>query len=305
MIELVVLDLDNTLYDWVGYYVPAFRAMLAEVSRLTGVPKDELKASFQRVHQRHGTSEYAFAIEELDVLQEFDQHLTIPERLEKYATAIDAFRELRAERMCLYPGTAEVLEALHREDRQLVAYTDAMMFYATRRLKQLGIEHFFSGLVAQRDHGLPPGVRPEWVRSSDDESKYQTLIPHIEELEPGLVKPSPEILLEIVRDFETRPEKTVYVGDSLHRDVYMAQLAGVHDIYASYGRSYPREYFAELVEITHWTEEDVARERDLHRISVEPSQVIDSIRELPRALDTIDRLEPVETVRSVSAEAAL
>lgn len=304
MIDLVVLDLDNTLYDWVGYYVPAFRAMLAELSRITGLPENELKASFQRVHQRHGTSEYAFAIEELDVLQEVDQDLSIPERLEKYATAINAFRAVRAERMSLYPGAAEVLGALHREDRQLVAYTDAMMFYATRRLKQLGIEKYFSGLVAPRDHGLPPGVRPEWVRSSDDETKYRPLIPHVEALEPGLAKPNPEILLEIVRDFETRPERSVYVGDSLHRDVYMAQLAGVHDIYASYGRSYPREYFTELVEITHWTDEDVARERDLHRISVEPSQVIDSIRELPAALDRIDRPEPVAVTLPEGALAA-
>jgi len=303
MIKLVVLDLDNTLYDWVGYYVPAFRAMLAELSRITGLPENELKASFQRVHQRHGTSEYAFAIEELDVLQERDRDLSIPERLKKYATAIEAFREVRAERLCLYPGALEVLRVLCRRDLQLVAYTDAMMFYATRRLKQLGVEHFFSGLVAPRDHGLPPGVRPEWVRSSDDESKYQPLIPHVEELEPGLAKPNPEILLEIVRDFDTRREATVYVGDSLHKDVYMAQLAGVHDIYASYGRSYPREYFAELVEITHWTAEDVARERDLHRISVEPSQVIDSIRELPSALDKIDQLEPAEVTPSEHAVA--
>ena len=296
MIELVVLDLDNTLYDWVGYYVPAFRAMLAELSRITGLPEDELKASFQRVHQRHGTSEYAFAIEELDVLQETDRNLSIPDRLEKYATAIDAFREVRAERLSLYPGTVEVLEALRDRELELVAYTDAMLFYATRRLKQLGIEHFFSGLVAPRDHGLPPGVRPEWVRSSDDDSKYQPLIPHVEELEPGLAKPNPEILLEIVRNFDTRPERSVYVGDSLHRDVYMAQLAGVHDVYARYGQSYPREYFAELVEITHWTDEDVARERDLHRISVEPSQIIDSIRELPSALDRVEEVAPVEVV---------
>lgn len=304
MIELVVLDLDNTLYDWVSYQVPAFRAMLTELGEITGIPKDELKASFQRIHQKHGTSEYAFAIEELDVLQEVDRDLSIPERLEKYATAIDAFRQVRADRLRLYPGTLEVLEALRREGRQLVAYTDAMMFYATRRLKQLGIEHLFSGLVAPRDHGLPPGVRPEWVRSSTDETKYRPLIPHVEELDPGLVKPNPEILLEIVRDFASWPEKTAYIGDSLHKDVYMAQLAGVHDIYASYGRSYPSEYFAELVEITHWTDEDVARERDLHRISVEPTHVIDSIRDLLPTLDLIDQLEPVEATQPESAAAA-
>ena len=31
MIKLVVTDLDNTLYDWVGYYVPALDAMIAEM----------------------------------------------------------------------------------------------------------------------------------------------------------------------------------------------------------------------------------------------------------------------------------
>ena len=35
-IELVVADLDNTLYNWVDFYVPSFLAMLREIQRISG-----------------------------------------------------------------------------------------------------------------------------------------------------------------------------------------------------------------------------------------------------------------------------
>jgi len=69
-IKLLVTDLDNTTYNWIDFYVPSFLAMVQELSRFTGIGEDELKASFKRLHQQHKTSEYTFAIQQLDVLRE-------------------------------------------------------------------------------------------------------------------------------------------------------------------------------------------------------------------------------------------
>lgn len=37
MIKLLISDLDDTLYDWTGFFVPAFYAMADEIARMTGI----------------------------------------------------------------------------------------------------------------------------------------------------------------------------------------------------------------------------------------------------------------------------
>jgi phosphoglycolate phosphatase-like HAD superfamily hydrolase len=280
MIRLVILDLDNTLYNWVDYYVPAFQAMLRELMRLTGLSEEVLTGSFKRVHQRHRTSEYAFAIEELDALAPWTQGRSVPEILEQFRSAIDAFREVRKTELRLYPGVADTLFELRRQGRRLVAHTDAMMFYAMYRLRQLGIESLFDGLVAPRDHGLPPGVLPKWVRSHQDPSTYEPRIPFVRELEPTMLKPNPIIVQEIMATFGAAPFDALYLGDSLHKDVAMAHQAGVHAVLAAYGRRCDPSNYAKLVEITHWTDEDVEVELALRRQKVEVEHQIDSFSEL-------------------------
>lgn len=57
-------------------------------------------------------------------------------------------------------------------------------------------------------------------------------------------------------------EHTWYVSDSLTRDMSMAKAAGVHAVRAKYGTRYDRDLWLDLVWITHWTDEDVAREAE-------------------------------------------
>ncbi|HEY6329917.1 MAG TPA: HAD family hydrolase [Blastocatellia bacterium] len=287
MIKLVITDLDNTIYDWVDFYVPSFNAMVRELSVLTGLDEPSLRQSFKRVHQAHRTSEYAFSIEELDVLAEADRGLTTREILAKYATAIDAFRRTRAATLRLYPGVKETIEDLRGQGKKIVGHTDAMMFYAAYRVKQLGIERLFDGLVAPRDHGIPEGVSLEDVRSSDDPERYVSAVPVADELNSATVKPDPIILRKILNDFGVSPEEAVYVGDSLHKDIHMAQSCGVYDVFARYGRNYNPQYYRQLVEITHWTDEDVERELKLKGLNIKPTFVISSFPELKTVIDAI------------------
>jgi phosphoglycolate phosphatase len=229
------------------------------------------------------------------VLPEADRNVSTRQILEKYRTAIEAFRRVRRDTLRLYDGVKEVLEELRKNGKRIVGHTDAMTFYAIYRVKQLGIEQLFDGLVAPKDHGIPNGVRREDVRSSDDPRKYITAIPVVDELDAGMVKPDPRILRKTLTDFGVRPDEAIYVGDSLHKDVYMAQTCGVHDVFAKYGRSYNADYYRQLVEITHWTDEDVARELDLRGLNIIPSFVISSFHEL---LTVIRRIEQRTSRRS-------
>ncbi len=156
MTRVLITDLDNTLYDWAGYFIPSFRAMLDELRSLSGVPEAELIASFKRVHQAHGTSEYAFAIEELDVLDG-----PPGDRLQKYHSALDAFREVKRATLAPYPGVLETLEKMRASGWTVFAHTDSMLPYASARVIDLGIAPLLDGIVATRDHGVPESIRRE------------------------------------------------------------------------------------------------------------------------------------------------
>jgi FMN phosphatase YigB (HAD superfamily) len=301
-IKLIVTDLDNTIYNWVDYYAPCFQAMLHKLVEMTGIDEQALKASFKRVHQRHHTSEYAFAIEELDVLGDRDRELTLAQRLAKYYPAIQAFRDKRDETLKVYPGVVDTLKLLQAEGRLIVAYTDAMMFYAIYRLqRQLGIAHLFDGLFAPKDHGLPAGAVESDVRSYQDPSKYRCAIRMQRELGPGLLKPDSRVLELILAECAVAPGEAVCVGDSLHKDVYMAQACGVHDVHAAYGREYDQANYRLLIDITHWTDQDVDRETRLAAVQVIPNHVIYAFSALPEIIQEIERRDSLRGIGSSRA----
>jgi beta-phosphoglucomutase-like phosphatase (HAD superfamily) len=80
----------------------------------------------------------------------------------------------------------------------------------------------------------------------------------------GEKKPNPRVLLDIVNEVGQRPEDAIYVGDSLMKDVAMAQQAGVTDVFARFGQVSDRLEYQQLLRVTHWTDEDVARERQMN-----------------------------------------
>ena len=69
-IRLVVTDLDNTLYDWVSFFVPSFYAMVDEAVELLQVARERLLDDLQEVHVRYGTSEQPFALLETKVVED-------------------------------------------------------------------------------------------------------------------------------------------------------------------------------------------------------------------------------------------
>ena len=284
MIRLVVVDLDNTLYDWVGYYVPAFEAMVSELEQEHGVERERLLDAFRRVHQRHGTSEYAFVLTELDVLRDVDLVAASGE----VHPAIAAFRRKAAETLRLYEGVRETLAQLRAGGRVVVAYTDAMTSYADLRLEQLGVADVFDELVATRDHALPDVISDEASYFPASRFGARRTRRH-SSLELGQRKPNPDGLVKLMDRWEATSQETIYVGDSLSRDVVMAQSAGAWDVYAAYGQSYSAELWDQLVRVTHWTPEDVEREGRLEKRTITPSYTISSFRELSLVVEELDR----------------
>src|ERR1700730_16583416 len=111
-ISVVITDLDNTLFDWVETW---FRSITALVDRLvtdSGIAREQLLDEIHDVHQRHGTSEYAFLIEELPSLRALHPNEDLA-RL--FDGAIHDFRKARKDSLRLFPGVMETLQTLKRQ----------------------------------------------------------------------------------------------------------------------------------------------------------------------------------------------
>ncbi len=300
-ISVVITDLDNTIYNWVDFYVPSFLAMVKELSSLTGMTEETLKASFKRLHEQYGTSEYSFAVLELDILKEQDKGLSIAQVLQKYSRALKAFRSTRKKTLRLYEGVMETLTELRSRGKKLVAHTDALMFHAASRLKQLGVEHLYDAIFAPPDHGFPKGVKPEEVRYYTSPGKYKSTIPIQIELDPKIRKPDPRSLVVVLDRLGVSPEQAIYVGDSLTRDILMAQRSGIVDVLAEYGRQFDPNNYAELVRITYWNAAKIGEETELRNLQIRPSW---TIREFPDLLAVVGKVESNKNATTVDEPAS-
>lgn len=283
---LVAVDLDNTLYDWVDFYIPAFESMVDELERITGISREKIYDDFQRLHKENGTAEYAFALQELEVLPG-DTPRTFEKVQSEYGSAIEAFHETAS--LELYDGVDETLSTLADSDITLVAYTDAFFTYASSRLRDLGIEEHFDGLVAPQDHKIPAGTTAEDVKNYHDFT-YDPDIEYTQQPESDELKPQPGGLNMILSDWGVSPKNVIYVGDSLYKDVVMAKRAGVIDVYAEYGGNQDPELIDTLVSISHWSDAEVERSQSMSAQEVDPSFTISSFSELLDVVDSVETL---------------
>jgi FMN phosphatase YigB (HAD superfamily) len=289
--DLLIADLDNTIYDWEAFFIPAFQAMIREVERISGVGRDVLEPSFRRVYQRHRTSEYAFVLQELDALRAVDRDLSPAEVFAKYDLAIHAFRSVRKRKLVLYPGVRTTLTALKSAGVRIVAHSDSPMGYVSRRLRQLDVDELFDAVCAPRDHGVPAEIAT-LVRQSPDSSVAART--RLIEYDPAVRKPNPATLGPLFAEFPYPRDRIAYVGDNLSRDVLLARRARVTAIWARYGAQHDAELRQQLYRITYWTDADVAAEQRLRAESdgEPPDFVIDSFAEV---LTITGVVEPART----------
>lgn len=258
-VSVVLLDLDNTLWDWQEIWYRSFRAMLDEIVRISGIPEEELHGPISEVHKKHGTSEYAFLLGELDLLKE--KHPG--EDLTKvYASAIKAFREARRSALQLYPSVFETLWAFRDAGCLVIGYTESQAYYTNYRMRRLGLDGLLDYLYSPADHDLPEGMTREQIRHyrADTYQLKRTVHRHTP---PGELKPNPAVLNSILKDVGALPEDSIFIGDSQMKDIAMAQACAVKDVWAKYGVAQHRPEYSLIRAVTHWTPEVVAREKKI------------------------------------------
>lgn len=253
--RLLVCDLDNTLYDWVGYFVSAFYAMVDEVVRITNCDRNRLLDDFRAVHRKHHDSEHPFSLLETQTIQNLFPGQPLWEIAQRLDPTFHAFNVNRKKNLQLYPGVREELEILSQSGLVLVAHTESKLYAVVDRLTRLGLTGYFQQIYC-RERPSSKHPTPETGRTWLDRFPMQKVV----ELSHRQRKPDPNVLLEICRVQKVSPAETAYVGDSVARDILMAKTAGVLAIWAKYGTIRPEDQYQHLVRISHWTSEDVERE---------------------------------------------
>lgn len=140
-----------------------------------------------------------------------------------------AYNELHiADRTVLYPAAEAVLARLREEGRLLAIVSNKNESLCRKLLAVLGVERHFAAVLGA------------------DSTPFR--------------KPSPEPLLQLMRDFDVTADETIMVGDSIN-DVAAGREAGVVTVGCSFGygdaeeiadADYRIDRLSELMELPFW-----------------------------------------------------
>ncbi len=244
MKKLLITDLDDTLYDWLGFFIPAFYSMLEELSIISGIPKNILTEEYKEIHRIYGSVEYPFAT------------LKLPSIINKYGDydeseikkilgeAFHKFNSVRKSKLRLFDGVEKTFKELYNKNIIIVGYTESSQENGFFRLDRLGVSQYFKHVYATKSTYESPYPLDKKVKLVE------------------IKKPNKEILFEICQNEGITIEEAVYVGDSLTKDIYMAKMANMTAVWANYKKE-KNDYYDKLVAITSWTENDFANEKRL------------------------------------------
>lgn len=266
-VRLLVVDLDDTIWHWFNPWHQGFSALLSGISEQSGVSVDELIPEIRSIHQARGTAEYSWLIDELPSLQS-----AVPDGMtarEFYDPSLHAQNAARLEATALRKGVRETLDHVRTQGTTIVAYTESLEFWTRWRLLKLDLDGIIDEYYSTPDHDAPAGLDPSRLRvlPAGAYNLKHTVHRHVA---PGIAKPSPLVLEQIIEDHGVEKSAVAYVGDTLIKDVEMAQRVGALDVWAAYGVNHRKEEYRLLQQVSHWTDEMIRREQD-ERPEVQPT----------------------------------
>ncbi len=265
--RLLVVDLDDTIWHWFDPWHASFSALLAGLVRQSGRSEAQLIDEIRQVHQSRGTSEYSWLVEEVPSLQD-----AVPDgrsARDFYDPSLHAQNSARLAQTQLRRGVRETLEHVRASGTTIVAYTESLEFWTRWRIMATGVDGLLDEYYSSPDHDAPLGLDPAKIRQLPNDA-YKLVHTQHRHVAIGVLKPAPEVLRQIIADHGVEPGDTVYVGDTLMKDVEMAQRVGALDVWAKYGINHRDPRYELLQRVSHWTDEMVRKEQD-ERPGVHPT----------------------------------
>ncbi len=269
-ISVLITDLDNTIYDWVGVWFGWFGEIFGYLTDRLGIPPNELAVGFKEIHLLKGTVELAYSFSDIPILCEKLEDSELKQVNQKVQ---DLYRDANLSTEFLYADVKESLRNIKEAGALIVGYTESPISFAEFRIHSLGLDGLYNYIYAPESDKDRLGILEEvksWRHSSRIRKTVFNTSLHFEG------KPDPSSLLAILKETNTRREKAVYLGDSLVRDVSMAKAANIADVWAKYGDSRNRPEYELLREVTHWDKDKVDQEMNTTVDEVMPSWILES-----------------------------
>jgi len=253
-VNFVVTDLDDTIWDWLSMWHKSFSPFLNRISQEFNIDIIELKNDFKQLHQKYGTTEASFIIDDLKLLNaQHRESIYIEANGSK--SIIHEYYSNKKSNLALFDDTLKTLSSIKSCGAMIIGFTESHSFYTKYRLKTLNIDGLIDCIYAPVDSELP-----ETVKKYYPEGYWEPQKTEFRYLSREVKKPNAEILEIILKDFNAKKENTIYIGDKLDRDVFMAKEAGITSVYAQYGDKSEDNKYDLLREVTHWSDHDVQRE---------------------------------------------
>jgi len=200
LIRAIVLDLDNTLTDFMKMKAAAIDAAIdGMIDAGLKLPREAVRARIDAIYQEQGL-EYQRVFDEL--LESELGHID-PRIL---ASGIVAYRRARESTLVLYPHVQMTLLELAKRGIRMGVVSDAPRAQVWLRLCSLSLQHVFDAVVTFEDTGER--------------------------------KPSPAPFREVLRRLGVEPRDALMVGDWAERDVVGAKSLGMTTVFARYGDTF-------------------------------------------------------------------
>jgi len=254
--KLLICDFDNTLYDWVEYYVDSFYSMVEVALPIVGCDRETLLDDIRSIHRKYHDSEHPFSLLEAACVKQRFPNLSREERAAALDPAFHAFNRSRINSLKLFPLVKDTLASIQRSGIKIVGHTEAKYLSVVDRVGRLELTNYFEKIYC-RERSESSHPKGEFFKDWASRSLSDKVV----ELENHKTKPSAEVLREICEREGYDVSDALYVGDSLPKDIYMANQAKVASAWAKYGTASSTANYEKLVRVSHWTAIDVKRER--------------------------------------------
>lgn len=200
MIQAVIFDLDDTLYDYKTLDQEAGSRVQELVCGHFGINKEKYEEAFERGRRetKDALGDIGASHNRMLYFQKTLEYLNckpLSLSLQMYETYWGTFLT----KMKLYPGVRELLEKLHEKEIKVGVCTDLTAHIQHRKLEALGLVDDIDCLVTSE--------------------------------EAGREKPAPEIFDLCFKKLGIKPQEACFVGDNYRRDVMGAVAAGMRAVW--------------------------------------------------------------------------
>jgi phosphoglycolate phosphatase len=228
----VITDLDNTIYDFARYYEAGLTGLVSRICSEFDFGIAEATARLREVYTARKSIEYPFAIEEFPELKSMPQ----TSRSKFVREALAAFWDGATGQLEAYRTVRETLRHLDQEGIPVIAYTDAPIHEAMRRLRALEIDCYFTGIVAQSWFHRKNGTIIVLLDELPGHRRTPRHLKFVWRASWDNRKPCELIYRKIALGMGINLRNIVVIGDSIERDLQPAIDLGCIGIWASYGK---------------------------------------------------------------------